>query len=89
MKKIDGFVMRRLGQEAMIVAESVDLIDFDRIVSLNSSAAYVWESLPDTDFTTQTITDILMRRYDVDDKLACKDAEDLVKVWLKAGIIKE
>ena len=89
MKKIDGFVMRRLGQEAMIVAESVDLIDFDRIVSLNSSAAYVWESLPDTGFTTRTITDILMRRYDVDDKIACKDAEDLVNVWLKAGIIKE
>ena len=89
MKKIDGFVMRRLGQEAMIVAESVDLIDFDRIVSLNSSAAYVWENLPDSDFTIQTIIYLLMDRYDVDEAVARKDAEDLVKVWLKAGIITE
>lgn len=89
MKKIDGFVMRKLGQEAMIVAESVDLIDFDRIVSLNTSAAYVWENLPDTDFTTHAITDLLMHRYDVDKSVACKDAEDLISVWLKAGIIKE
>ena len=89
MKKIDGFVMRRLGQEAMIVAESVDLIDFDRIVSLNSSAAYVWEILPDSDFTIQDITDLLMDRYDVDEAVARKDAEDLVKVWQNAGIIKE
>ena len=89
MKKIDGFVMRRLGQEAMIVAESVDLIDFDRIVSLNSSAAYVWENLPDSDFTIQDITDLLMDRNDVDEAVARKDAEDLVKVWLIAGIITE
>lgn len=89
MKKIDGFVMRRLGQDAMIVAESVDLIDFDRIVSLNPSAAYIWESLPDTDFSTHTITDLLTRQYDVEEVVANNDAKDLVKVWLKAGIIKE
>lgn len=89
MKKIDGFVMRRLGQDAMIVAESVDLIDFDRIVSLNTSAVYVWESLPDNDFTIQTITDMLLQRYDVDEEVARKDAEELVNIWLMAGIIKE
>ena len=89
MKKIKGFVMRRLGQDAMIVAESVDLIDFDRIVSLNASAAYVWESLPDTDFTIQTITDMLLHRYNVDEEVAHKDAEELVNIWLTAEIIKE
>lgn len=89
MKKIDGFVMRRLGQDAMIVAESVDLIDFDRIVSLNTSATYVWESLPDTDFTIQTITDLLLHRYNVDEEVARKDAEELVNIWQKAEIIKE
>ena len=89
MKKINGFAMRRLGQDAMIVAESVDLIDFDKIVSLNSSAAYIWESLPDNDFSTRTITDLLMQRYDVEEKIASKDAEDLVNLWIKAGIIKE
>ena len=89
MKKIEGFVMRRLGQDAIIVAESVDLIDFDRIVSLNSSAAYVWESLPDTDFSAQTVMDLLLSRYDVEQEVACNDAEELVNVWLKAGIIQE
>ena len=89
MKKIEGFVMRRLGQDAMIVSESVDLIDFDRIVSLNASAAYVWELLPDTDFTIQTITDLLLHRYNVDEDVARKDAEELLNIWLMAGIIKK
>ena len=87
MKKIDGFVMRRLGHEAMIVAESLDLIDFDRIVSLNSSAAYIWETLPDSDFSIRTITDLLTKRYDIDSDTAYKDAEELAGTWLKAGII--
>ncbi|MDE6380587.1 MAG: PqqD family protein [Muribaculaceae bacterium] len=89
MKKIDGFVMRRLGQDAMIVAESVDMIDFDRIVSLNSSAAYIWEALPNSDFNIHTIVDLLLRRYDVEEKIAQKDAEELTYTWLEAGIIKE
>ena len=88
MKKIEGFVMRRLGQDAMIVAESVDLIDFDRIVSLNSSAAYVWESLPNSDFSTRTIIDLLLQRFDVEEEVANKDAKELVNTWLQAGIIK-
>lgn len=89
MKKIDGFAMRRLGKDAMIVAESVDLIDFDRIVSLNDSAAYVWKSLPETDFSIHTIVELLLRRYDVEESVAREDAEELVNVWLNAGIIKE
>ena len=88
MKKTNGFVMRRLGREAMIVAESVDLIDFDRIVSLNSSAAYIWESLPDSDFDNDTITGLLTERYDVDRASAFRDAKELTDTWLKAGIIK-
>lgn len=87
MKKIKGFTLRRLGTEAMIVAESLDLIDFDKLVSLNDSATYVWESLPDTDFDTDTIARLLTDRYDVDEATARTDAQELADTWLKAGII--
>lgn len=87
MKKEKGLRMRRLGSEAMIVAESLDLIDFNRIVSLNASAEYIWESLPDTDFDTGTITGLLTGRYDVDEATARADAQELIDVWMKAGVI--
>ena len=41
MKKINGMVLRHLGTEAVIVAESLEMIDFNRLVSLNDSAAYI------------------------------------------------
>lgn len=82
-----GLRMRRLGTEAMIVAESPDMIDFDRIVSLNSSAAFVWESLPDADFDALTIARLLTGRYDVDEATALADAGEMTDVWIKAGVI--
>ncbi len=81
--------MRKLGKEAVIVAESLDLVDFDRLVSLNDSAAYIWEGLPDKDFDVETIVKLLTDRYDVDDATAHKDAGALIDVWLKAGIIEK
>ncbi|MDE6017555.1 MAG: PqqD family protein [Muribaculaceae bacterium] len=89
MKKINGFVLRRLGTEAVIVAESLDLIAFDRLVSLNDSAVYVWESLNDSEFDSNTVVRLLTDRYDVDEATACKDAGELIDVWLRAGIIEQ
>lgn len=88
MKKKHGFVLRRLGNDAVIVAESVGLIDFDRLISLNESAAYIWQSLPDSDFDTVTVTALLTGRYDVDDSVAGKDAQALLDLWKEAGIIE-
>ena len=88
MKKIKGLVMRKLGSEKLLVAESLDLIDFNKLISLNDSAAYIWESLSDMSFDTETITALLTDRYDVDDDTARKDAQELIEVWLQAGIIE-
>ncbi|MDE6805065.1 MAG: PqqD family protein [Muribaculaceae bacterium] len=89
MKKINGMVLRHLGTEAVIVAESLEMIDFNRLVSLNDSAAYIWEMLPDSDFDIDTVTTLLTERYDVDKATAYADARELVEVWLQAGIIKD
>ena len=35
-----------------------------------------------------TLTDFLMENYEVDSETAKRDAEQLIKNWLEAGIIK-
>ena len=89
MRKIKGLALRRLGTEAILVAESIDLIDFDRLVTLNASAEYVWVSLPDSDFDTDDVAQLLTARYDVDAATARSDAEELLRVWSDAGIIED
>ena len=88
MKKKEGMILRRLGKEAVIVAESLELIDFDRLVSLNDSAAYIWESLPASGFDTDTVIKLLTERYDVDITTATLDARELIDIWVEAGIIE-
>lgn len=87
MKKKKGFVLRRIAGEAIIVGESVELIDFSSIVSLNNSAAYVWEALGDAPFDEETVARLLTARYEVDAATARNDARELLDGWLEAGII--
>ncbi len=89
MKKINGLALRHLGTEAFLVAESPALVNFDRLITLNASAAYVWKSLPDSGFDTSTIAHLLTDRYDVTEATALADAHTLVDVWKQAGVIKE
>lgn len=81
-------VLRQLGKEYVIVAEGLDLIDFDKLVSLNDSAAYVWRSLPDPGFDAGTVARLLTDRYEVEMSVALADARELLRVWLDAGIIE-
>lgn len=89
MRKREGMVLRQLGKESVIVAEGLDLIDFDKLVSLNSSAVYVWSSLPESGFDAETVAGLLTDRYEVEMSVALADARELLRVWLDAGIIED
>lgn len=89
MNKIKGFARRRLGAETIIVAESIEMIDFDRLVTLNGSASYLWEQLGDGSFDENTAAAILADRYEVDIDTARTDAKELLETWKEAGIIED
>lgn len=90
MKKKKGFVLRRIAGEGVIVGESLDLINFDNLVSLNPPAAYIWEELESWEcFDASTVASLLICRYKVDIRTARQDAIELLSGWLQAGIIEE
>ena len=89
MKVKEGFTLRNVCGENIIVAEGIANIDFGSIISLNESAAYLWEKAKQQDFTTEDLVLWLTDEYDVDERTAQHDAQTLVSDWLKAGIIEE
>jgi transposase-like protein len=90
MKKRKGFVLRRIGTEVVIIGESSDLINFDHLVSLNPSAAYVWEALDSQiEFDVDTVAGLLAKHYDVDEETASKDAQELLNQWKQAEITED
>lgn len=82
------FDLRQVGDEYIIVANGVENVDFTRIVTLNDSAARLWEAVYDKEFTTDHLTELLMEWYETDEETARKDSERLVNGWLDAGMVE-
>lgn len=80
--------MRPLGREFILVGESVEQVNFNKMITMNETAAYLWEKVADgKDFDAKLLADLLTAEYEVSDEQALKDAEMTVKTWLNAGII--
>ena len=89
MKIIDGFRLRKLGKEYIVVGEGLAQFNFNKMVSLNGTAAYLWESVEGRDFTVADLTALLLERYEVEADVAERDAAALAHAWVEAGIVSE
>ena len=89
MKTVPGFTLRPLGKEFIITAESIQKINFNKMISLNESAAYLWKEVDGKDFDAEMLADLLLERYEVDRETALRDSEAIIVKWKEAGIIAE
>jgi len=89
MKLIEGFRLRPLGKEFIVTPESVAQINFNRMISLNASAAYLWQSVEGKEFTPEDLKRLLLDRYDVEEEVAGRDAEAIARSWVEAGIAED
>ena len=83
-----GFRIREVCGEKIIVAEGKENIDFSNIISMNDSAAYLWNSVEGKEFTIDTIVKLLLDIYDVDEETAKADSLTVIRQWADAGIIE-
>ena len=88
MKTKKGFKLRTVCGENIIVAEGIENIDFSRIISMNDSAAYLWQKIQGTTFDADQLTNLLMEEYEVDEPTAKADVNTLIEKWLEAEIIE-
>lgn len=89
MRIKEGFILRTLCGEHVVVGEGLTQVNFNKLLSLNASAAYLWESLTGREFTLDTIVSLLTDKYDVDAEKAAEDAEKLISIWKQEGVVEE
>ena len=89
MKIIDGFRLRKLGAEHIVVGEGLGQVNFNKMISLNASAAYLWESVEGKDFSVDDLVALLLDRYEVEEEVARRDAQALAAAWVEAGVVSE
>ncbi len=86
MKINEGFELRTICGEAVIVAHGRKNIDFSKIISLNESAAYLWRNVVGKEFDAPMLARLLMEEYDVDEATALRDSAKVVEDWRAAGL---
>ena len=88
MKTIEGFKLRKLGNEYILVGESMSLINFNKMITLNETAAFLWKEAEKGAFDAGSLCKALCAEYDVDPAQAMSDVEATIASWLEAGVIE-
>ena len=86
MRTKEGFILREMCGENIITGEGLEHINFNKLISLNSTAAFLWKNLEGKEFTEKEMAQLLIDEYGIDMELAMKDSTNLCNVWKEAGI---
>lgn len=74
MKIRETYKVREMAGEHVVIMQGRKGVDMTRIISLNESSLYLWNSLQGKDFEIEDVTRLLTDRYDVDPATAARDA---------------
>lgn len=90
MKIKKGFELQNVCGEYIIVPTGIENIDYSKIISLNETAAYLWEGCSKLDsFTIDTMVELLMREYEVEEEIAREDCEKIIARWIEMELAEE
>ncbi len=81
--------MRSLGRENIILPENGSPVNFNKMIVLNSSAAFLWKSVGNEEFSVHTLKELLRSEYEVDEQTAMTDAGNIARSWIEIGIVSE
>jgi len=89
MKIKDGFVLRTICGEHVVVGEGLTQVNFNKMLSLNESAAYLWKEAQGKEFSKEDLVQFLLDQYEVSPEQAAADVDKLLAIWIKEGVVVE
>lgn len=79
MKVKEGFILRKLGKEYMVVAIGESSKSFNGMIRMNGAGAWLWEQLQQG-ITKEALVEKMLERYDdVDEKTASADLDEFLE----------
>lgn len=88
MKAVQGLTLRKLVGEYIIVPEGQELVNFNKMIVLNESAAYLWKNTCNLEsFDVNTLANLLVEKYGIDEDTASADSSATATKWIEEGIV--
>ena len=89
MKIKNGFVLRDVCGEQVIMGEGIGALDFGRMLCLNETAAFLWKQAEALgEWTVDSLTEALLNKYEVSPEQAKADIATIVGEWQKVNVVE-
>ena len=89
MRIKNGFVLRQVCGENVIVGEGLGAINFGKMLALNETAAWLWQqAVAMSDFTVDALAQKLCDEYEVSLDEAKADVTAIVTEWQNVGVLE-
>lgn len=89
MKIKNGFKIRNIAGESVIVSVGTLNVNLTKVISLNPTSVWLWEQLGDKEFDADTVADLLTDEYDIDRETALDDGRTWIDSLRKAELLDE
>lgn len=87
MRIKEGFTLREIIGQFVVIGEGLKQVNFNKMISMNESAAYLWKGVEGKDFTVEDLTKLLTDKYEVSEEQAASDAAAIAQKWIEAELI--
>lgn len=87
MKLNENLTLRKVAGEYMIVNPFSETMDMTQILTLNETAAWLWQQATGKEFDEDYLVNLLCEEYDVDRETAVADVHEMCMQWQRNGLL--
>lgn len=87
MRLNDKLKIRDIAGESVVLMPAKDGKDMTRVLALNSSSRYLWDTLSGKDFEAEDVVKALLDRYEVEEERAREDAAKWIAQLVELGVL--
>lgn len=86
MKVKDGFVLREVAGNYIVVAVGARVKEFNGIINLNETGAVLWREI-EKGADEETLVKALLSEYEVEEEVAKEDVRTFIAKMKEAGLL--
>ena len=88
MKISEGFVLKKVAGEYVIVPVGGNVADFSAMITINESGAFIWDMLKNQNQKIDDVANEICKEYNVDFDTAKSDVEEFINILSKNKVIE-
>lgn len=88
MKIKDGFILRQVAGNYIVIAVGEEAVDFNGMINVNETGAFLWKMLEDGADEAELVS-ALVREYDIDADTAGDDVAQFVAKLSDGGLLTD